>query len=379
MTLNLMEALRRDGHELLAITSTSTDGEFSRRLERIGVPQAALPLGTFSKKLSLLALHWTADTLIKLPRVWSGWTRLRRRFRPDLLILTNPKQGMFLYPWLRRQPSLLLEHSDKAVNSGNRALYAALNRQLRFFVATSDFMAQHLSDLGISPEKIRIIKIGSFFRERREQFSRPAPNPSAVNNAPLRIGIAGQISPHKGYDYLLEAAAILQERRKNFVIRAFGSGNEDYLQDLKARVVAVGLEKKWDWRGYETDRDRIYREFDVLVVPSCFPEPFGMVAVEASAYGLPVIATRCGGLPEIVRDGETGWLVEPRNSEQLADRICWFIDHPEERRHFGNAARTRAFEVFALETTLAEFKELFDSLLAPTERNVSAAPRSAAK
>ena len=116
---------------------------------------------------------------------------------------------------------------------------------------------------------------------------------------------------------------------------------------LRGEVAAVTLRLPGiEWRGQQPPHEvqALMREASVLVVPSEWPEPFGLVVVEAFAAGLPVIANRVGGIPEIVRDGATGWLVSPGHERELAARLRWTFLHPEERQAAGHAAR-REFEV----------------------------------
>jgi glycosyltransferase involved in cell wall biosynthesis len=363
-TLNLLSGLQRKGHALLAVTTIWTDGEFSRRLQGIGVPEVRLPFGTFSKKMSWQAITWTIAMAVRLPQLWLGWGRVCRKFKPDVLVLTNPKQGISVYPWLKLQPAIMIEHNAPPLNAANRWMYKTLARKLRLFVPVSDFQVRNICALGIARAQVRVINNGVFSSDRRDLIDqlwtgidrRPVP--------PLRIGIAGQISPHKGHDCLVDAACLLKAREMKFEIRVFGRGNPDYIVHLKKKISDSGLEGNWLWMGYETSADRIYTKMDVCVVPSVFDEPFGMVAVEASAYGVPVVASRRGGLPEAVQAGITGWLIESGDARLLAERLSWFVDNPDKCRDMGRAGQERVFNTFTVEQSAARFGELFKRLVA---------------
>jgi len=359
MSLNMLSGFKFGGHELIAVTSKWTDGDFSRRLKALDVPDVQLCLGTLVLRLSWHGVWWTANTLAHLPGDWIRFFWMLKSFRPNVLILTNPKQALILYCFLGRQPAVLIEHSAKLVDTPNKWMYRILGRKLKKFVATSDYMAKHLSNLEVPQDKINVIKIGACSQGRMEEIGRAVARRNQENGTPFRIGIAGQISPHKGHDCLLEAAALLKSESLNFVVQIFGSGNTDYIKHLKKRISSAGLERNFSWKGYETNMDRIYGEIDVCVVPSNFDEPFGMVAVEASAYGLPVVASRRGGLPEIIVDSVTGWLVEPNSPQQLADRIASLIRDPDQARRMGMAGRERVFKHFTVEKMVMEFESLF--------------------
>jgi glycosyltransferase involved in cell wall biosynthesis len=366
MSLNILSGLKRCGHELIAVTTKWTDGEFGRRLKALEVSEAQLRLGGLVLRPSWHGFWWTAQTLAYLPGDWTGFFRLLKTFRPNVLILTNPKQALLLYCFLGQQPAVLIEHSAKLVDAPNKWMYRMLGRKLKRFVATSDYMAKQLSNLGVPQEKICVIKIGACSETLLEKNDQAVVERDKKFRTPLRIGISGQISPQKGYDCLIEAAALLKTQSPSFVVSAFGSGNADYINRLKKQISAAGLEENWRWMGYETEQKKIYGEMDICVVPSCFDEPFGMVAVEASAYGLPVVASRRGGLPEIVQDGVTGWLVESNEPAQLAERIQWLIERPEQARQMGMAGRKRIFKHFTVEKTVMEFEALFKESMQPS-------------
>lgn len=363
MSLNLLDGFRRAGHECVALTTIWTDGEFGRRLKTIGVREVSLPLGTLSIKPAWQQARWMTDTFTSLPKLWAGMRRLYREFQPDVLILNNPKHSLLLHPWLGKQPSVLLEHSSKATDRPNRMMYAVLARKLSRFVSTSDFMVQQLRALRVREDQTCVIKIGAFTREALLALARPA-GAQPETGQPVRFGIAGQVSPHKGHDCLLAAAVELKRHGAAFEVRVFGDGPVEYVAQLKECVAREGLSGCWRWMGYQTEIANVYRNMDVCVVPSCFDEPFGMVAVEAAAYGLPVVASRRGGLPEIVVDGETGYLVESGVAAALAERLHSLCQNPALRCTMGQAGYQRALNCFTIEQSVAEFERLFRELAA---------------
>ena len=141
--------------------------------------------------------------------------------------------------------------------------------------------------------------------------------------------------PAKGFPVLMEAAGILAEKGFDFEVRAtLPEGHSG-----PAWLHAVG---KLD---YET-MPRAYQEADICVVPSIWEEPFGIVALEAMATGLPVCATRIGGLQDIVVHDTTGLLFDSGDAAQLAARLEVLLREPEKRRSLGEAGRMRALEKY---------------------------------
>jgi len=356
MSLNILLAFRRRGYQQLAVTSSWTDVNCNKRLAELGVAEVALPLGVLSKRISPRALWWTSNALVRAPELWLGWHRTINAFCPDVLLLTNPKQGLWLYPWLDMQASFLIESSMKAVTAANRWMYAQLQRKLSGFVAVSRFMDGHLRDLGVDPKLIRVIynycPISSGDMTDQVGFRL---------NSLVRVGIAGQISRHKGHDVLFEAAKLLKKRGDNFEVLVFGAGQLEYVSNLEERIKLAGLIHQWKWMGYAEDQQQMYRSMDICVVPSRFDEPFGMVALEALRYGVPVVAARRGGLPEIVDHEISGFLVEPDNAVELADRLKWLIENPERARSMGRRGREKVLREFTQERMVSEFEEVFGS------------------
>jgi len=111
----------------------------------------------------------------------------------------------------------------------------------------------------------------------------------------VAIGVVGQIGPWKGHEDLIEALGILKSNNVPFTCKVFGNGENGYVDCLKKRACALGLESDIQWKGFVDRRADIFEGIDICVVPTRSSEPFGMVAAEASFSGVPTIATRSGG------------------------------------------------------------------------------------
>ncbi len=369
VTLKQLEGFQRNGHLLQAVTSIWSDGEFSRRLAALGVPEVKVPLGTFSKRLALRPMWWTADALLRLPLLWYRFHRTLQKFQPDVVLYTSSKHAAWLYPWLAGRPSFLIEHNSLAASRSNRFIYQKLAAKLCAFVAVSDFMARHLSLVGAPVEKVRVIKNGVFFAADEQDVKAASEKLPQRSSALPCVGIAGQIAPHKGHDCLLDAVALLVARGLKLQVKVFGACTSDYVKQLQERINREGLADCWSFRGYEPDRSIIYPNMDVCVMPSNLVETFGMAAAEAGAYGVPVVVSEAGGLPEVVEDGVTGWLFDPANPAQLADKLEWLIKNPNHAKVMGTAARERVFNLFTVEKMVGDFEKLFAEFVGRGERS----------
>jgi glycosyltransferase involved in cell wall biosynthesis len=180
----------------------------------------------------------------------------------------------------------------------------------------------------------------------------------------ILVGYVGRISYVKGLDNLIRAAkqVIAVNERTHFLIIGEGLGGEsEYKAHLSAMVDRGKLRHHWHWLGYDAQASLRMAELDLLVLPSR-RECFGLVLQEAGLAGKAVVATRVGGIPEVVVDGETGILVSPDNPEELARALLRLIDRPEEAREMGRKARQRITSLFSLPRYYEEFERLYHSL-----------------
>jgi glycosyltransferase involved in cell wall biosynthesis len=164
---------------------------------------------------------------------------------------------------------------------------------------------------------------------------------------------AGRLIAHKGADTLIRAFEQVPEPARLVVS---GSGPE--LPRLRRLAERLGLSERIEFKGDRPAARELYPSARLVVVPSLWPEPFGLVGPEAMAHGLPVIASRVGGIPEWLADGEVGFLFEPGDVQGLADRINRLLfDRPLARR-LGQQARARAGSRFTVPGYVDRFLEL---------------------
>lgn len=359
VTLKMLEGFKLCSHEQIAVTSVWTDGEMSRRLQQLGIREEIMPFGMVSASITPRHLYWTASALLRLPILWWQWWRLQRSFRPDVVVLSSSRQGLLLLPWLGQISSFLVEHTSVLPTTSVRRLYKELSTRLTGFIAVSEFMGRHLQKAGVPLDKIFVVRNGVVFERDRQLFDGKPVDSLRVDKQRARIGMVAQLSPAKGHDCLVEAIGLLRKRGNDLIVRTFGTGDPVYTSRLQEKVRNAGLEDIWEWKGYEPDKARMFGSIDICVVPSCFGDPFPTVALEAGIYGLPVVASAVGGLPEIIEDGVTGYLVEPNSPEQLAEKIQLLIDDPQKAMAMGKAGRERVFKNFTINKMVAGFEALF--------------------
>jgi len=152
-------------------------------------------------------------------------------------------------------------------------------------------------------------------------------------------GHVGAFTAEKGQDVALGAAVLLAERLPRLRLMLAGEGPLRTAATTAAKVrLAAGAARLL---GFVEDLEEFYAGLDLFLMPSR-SEAWGLVALHAMARRLPVVASRVGGLPEIVEDGVTGWLVPPDSPEALAEAIAAAAADPERLRRLGANARDRA-------------------------------------
>jgi glycosyltransferase involved in cell wall biosynthesis len=141
-----------------------------------------------------------------------------------------------------------------------------------------------------------------------------------------------------------------------------GEGDPHYTAKLTNLIAKNGLEGLTRFLGYQSDIFPFLHAMDCVVLPSIM-EGFGFVLVEAMAVGKPVIASRVGGIPEIVEDGVTGILVDPRDSQSLAKHIILLLQDPQRRLTMGRAGKKRVQEHFTSKRMNEQLCEVYNELL----------------
>lgn len=184
---------------------------------------------------------------------------------------------------------------------------------------------------------------GTRFRER---FSIPADR--------LIVGQVSWIIPEKGIDDFLEMARLVSSRRDDvqFVLAGEGAQREQYMRDAAAR----GLGDRITFTGMIDDPfgEGIFHAFDIVCQFSRWEEVFGWMIAEAMAHQTPVVATRVGGIPEVVSEGQTGYLVERGDAESMSRRVLELLSDRAARVRFGQAARQKVEAIFDLKTNVAQ-------------------------
>ncbi len=215
-------------------------------------------------------------------------------------------------------------------------------------VCVSDGQAIKVRRAGVPADRVTVIHNAA----RPEAFADPDPSARrellslfpGANRVMQVVLAAGRLSPEKGFDVLVAAIPDVIGRfpRTGFVV--FGEGPER--KRLEQRVATLGLADNVVLPGFRRDLDRLLPAADILALSS-HTEGLPNVVLEAAAAGVPVVATAVGGTPEVVLDGETGYLVPPADQVALADRLTMLLGSQAARERMGATSREFVRERFS--------------------------------
>ncbi len=213
-------------------------------------------------------------------------------------------------------------------------------------------VSESLRDLhvrhGVSPRRIETIHHGT----DTDAFRAVSRDAHAVRcslglaSDDLAVGIVGRVAPEKGHRDLFQSLRLLADRHP--CVRAVVVGDGPDLVDLRREATTGGLAGRVVFTGFRDDVHNVINALDVIAVPSVWPESCSAVIQQGMALAKPVVGSRTGGTPEMILDGETGFLVPPSDPVALADALARLADAPELRRRMGEAGRARVDAHFTL-------------------------------
>jgi len=364
---NLSRGLAASGHEVTVLDIKESPGEpdledldgikrlciyrkrfdFHSRHPRLNYLGELLDVLVFAFKVSLYLRQHDYD-VIHLHRLFSSSAIvfLNRRLRTKMVYTAHSSIWMKENPgWLDRLAMALDKYTMRRVS--------------RVLAQAELLKGQFVSACKISPAKIAVIPSGV-----DTAYYRPEGAPAhAIKH---RYGLEGRatvlcvghIIPRKGLEYLVKAAALLAQEPSHretlfLLVGPMGQPGFDKLgsANYPARIIEIikreGLGQRVRLTGAVSQDDLLglFCACDIFVLPS-LSESSPAVTLQAMSCAKPVIATRVGGLPDQIKDGWNGFLVEPADERALAEKIACLLDHPAERRRMGNNGRQFAEQEF---------------------------------
>ena len=340
----------RKYHQVFCTVIGWNDGVFIKKLNEFRVPYAEVKLGWYY----LTKIKWTLDSLIHTPGAYLKYAKIIRQQKPDLFYHGSYRTLLQLYP-LTTKKNVYHVHDELSHTIAKRIL-PFIDKKIIAYIANSQFIKNDLVKCGIREDKIKVIYNGVDFTELS------LPSFPFQKEGIFNIGIVGQVSMRKGHSLLLDALMALKGKGYSFRLHIFGSGTDEYVDQLKEQINNCGLDGCVIWHGYVHNKADIYSKIDFCIVPSVLPESFGLTAVEPAIYGRPVIASSIGGLAEIIDHRKTGFLFTPGNVSELQDHIQYCMDNPNIIAELGRHAQEEYSKRFSENILHEQVEELMISL-----------------
>jgi glycosyltransferase involved in cell wall biosynthesis len=305
-----------------------------------------------------------AATLVRL-------YRLIRRERPDIVHTHTAKAGTLgrLAARLARVPVVVHTfHGHVFRGYFSRPSTAAFIRIERFLgrftdriITLSPGLKVDLAGLGIAPpEKIAVIPLGfdlaPFLTSAGTEFRREL---GVADEAKL-VGIVGRLTPVKNHRLFLDVAARLAAARPDVFFVIVGDG--ELRRDLEKETVRLGLSKRTYFTGWRSDMPRVYSALDVVVLTSR-NEGTPVTLIEAMAAGKPVVASRVGGVPDLIGPSDNGILADPSDASGFVGPLQSLIDDAALAEKMGEAGRRRVVKAYAIDRLVRDVTGLYLSLL----------------
>jgi glycosyltransferase involved in cell wall biosynthesis len=332
-------------------------GSFRENRTRVDVVEKARDRGIAA---FLIDTRWkfSPDALRQLHRVLS-------RFGVDLLVTHGYKANLVGYLGARfpRLPQVPFARGFTGEDANIRT-YERIDRfvlkRFRTVFCVSEALGRDLGDRGRRGRRMITVHNGVdpvpagqiAAVDLHREFGIPA-------GAPV-LAAAGRLSPEKGQRFLIEALSRLPREHAGAHLVLLGSGVEQ--PALERLALELGVGDRVHFAGFRTGILGYLKAADLVVNPS-LTEGLPNVLLEAHVAGTPVVATRVGGVPELVIAGETGWLVEPGDPGALARALAEALDDPGKAREMADAARRRVETVFSFELQTRHLVRAYEDVL----------------
>lgn len=312
---------------------------------------------------NLAAVEWHLRQT--LPKSWE-YFRIGRRHDIDVVHLNNVVEGQLdgvIAAKLLRVPCVAHARGFQTPDLGLRIVFRGVDHHL----AISNAIARNLEEIGARADAISLVPDGinveCFCKQRNTVDVRGTLG--IPRDAPA-FGLFGRIMRWKGTrEFVSAAGRVLRELPTAYalVVGDVSDGDRGYLETVRRLAVDTGVGDRILFTGYRDDVAPLMQALDLVVHSSIEPEPFGLVLAEAMAAATPVVAANSGGPLDIVEDGRTGILVDPRDTDVLASAIRDLLENPERARKMGLSGQKRAKELFNRERYADDVLEVYSQIV----------------
>jgi len=356
-TVEIAEAISARGWKAVVICN---GGRMENQLRRAGAEVYTLPVDTKNP------LKWPAvRRRLKTVLLSVGADIVHVRSRAPAWIALPLTRAMGIH-------SISTIHSKFVPQNFVKRIYNQKMLSADGIIAISDYVksviTRHYSE-AVSEEAIQVIHrgvdLGVFdpAKVSQHRIVRLSETLNLPDDGPVLM-LPARATEWKGHKALIEAVASLEAKDVTLLLLGAGDGHSRFIERLRALAIKTGLDGRLRIASGTDDMPAALMLADVVAMPSTIPEPFGRVALEAQAMGRPVVAFKHGGAIESILEGETGWLAEPNNVEDLARCLHLALKlGPRQRTIWAKRARAHVESAFSTRQMCEKTLEIYADFL----------------
>ena len=321
-TLNLVQALAEGGHRVVTVCYFEHSRAMQERFEQAGSRVVLLsPDGTRTGGWRIL------------PFLYKGLRRIVREVRPDMVHVQYMAPGAIPILLLRLmgvRQIIATTHTGADIYPNLKLVHFIQRHCVRAFTCITELAEQSFfGNSHLYSEQTALKKRNHFtiYNALSRQFADLPPMPRTFNGT-ITLGVVSRLEQIKGMDLVIPAFAEIRKQCPDTRLLVVGDGS--LRASMQQQAESLGCADAIEWAGRQPQEalPGWYRRMDIVLMPSR-SEGFGLTAIEAMSCGCVVVASRTGGLPEVVRDGEVGLLHTPESAQDIAEKVLELIEHPE--------------------------------------------------
>lgn len=299
----------------------------------------------------------------RLPFSILAFRRLLKRERPEIVHVNSSRDSWIAVLSARLvdpRPKVIRTRHISAPLTDNVATHLLYRRLFDLVIVTGG--ERNRQDLirrdGLAPDRVAAFPIGLDV----EYFSPAKPRHDiraelGILPGHKLVGLISYLRDYKGHRYFVEAAAKVLKQQQGVAFLIVGEGPEE--QNIRAQIERLGLTTEVRMLGFRDDLLDVFRSLDLFVIPTIEGDTIPQVLMQALAIGLPVVSTTTGSIPDVVADGESGFIVPPRDADALADRICRLLGDPELRAAMGRRGRQTVERSYSIDRMVDELERVY--------------------
>lgn len=326
-------------------------------------PESPIAKMAEEKKLPVTLLSMRKS---RYPQAIVHLRALMRHHRPAILQVNSSRDswiGSIAARLVRPRPNIIrIRHISAPLNRNltTRLLYQQLLDKV--VVTGGEKTRRELIERdGLDPGRVAAFPIGLDV-----EYFRPA-SPDCdlrlelgLPKGHLLVGLISYLRSYKGHEYFIEAARTIAAKRDDVTFLIVGEGPEEL--PIRRLVEQLGLTDRIRMLGFREDLLNVFRSLDVFAIPSVEGDTIPQVLMQALAIGIPVVSTTVGSIPDVVIEGETGFVVSPRDASALADRIVRLLDDAGLRALMGTKGRSLVQGSYSIDKMLDRMEAVYQSL-----------------